>query len=581
MGVFTTRPVLMGTHGMVAAGHYLGAMAGLRMLEKGGNAFDAAAAVGFSLGVLEFHQNTIGGEVPMLIYPSKEQRVIAVSGQGPAPKAAKLDWFVSRGMGAIPGDGLTSSVVPSIVATWIEVLKHYGTMRLVDVLNSAIDLAENGFPIQGALHDDIASYEAKYLKEWPTSAKTLIPNGRVPDEGEVFKQPELARTFRTLVEAEKAASDASRVGGLEAARKEFYEGGIAESIVKFSENKFLDASGDYNSGFLGLEDLSDYRPKIEEPVTTSYRDYDVFKCGPWTQGPVFLQQLNVLEDFDLESLGHNSADYIHLLLETAKLCYDDRERYYGDPDFDSVPLNTLLSKQHASELRSKIDMHHATNVQTPSAIAPLKSRPNPSGRPGDTTHLDVVDKWGNMVAATQSGGWVHSSPLVENLGFALSTRAQIFYLDPGRNNHLQPGKRPRTTLTPSFAFKDGRPYMAFGTPGGDQQDQWTLQFFLNLAAFDMNLQEAIDAPSFHSFHFPISFFPRTADPNKVVVEGRIPKDIQENLTKRGHVVQQTEQWWNGRVSAVMQDQKTGVLKGAASAKLYNLWGNNTAYVVGW
>ena len=569
----------MGTKAVVAAGHYLAALAGMRMVDRGGNAIDSAAAIGFSLAVLEAHMNGIGGEVPMLIYVAKEERVVAVSGQGPSGLGAKIDWFESQGIETIPGDGFLPAVVPSVVGSWIEVLTRFGTMSFAQIARPAIELAENGYPLQLALRDLIAANSERFAEEWPTTARIFLPNSRVPDEGDVLRQPHLAKTLRSLVEAEKTSSHTDRAGRLDAVRREFYEGKIARKIEEFiTKNDVMDATGHRHRGLLTYEDFARYRTRIEEPVSSGYRDFEIYKCGPWTQGPVFLQQLGILEGFDLPSLGHNSSDYIHLIVEAAKMAFADRERYYGDPDFDKVPLDTLLSKEYARMRRKEIDMNHARlsveagHVPEPASMTARKSRQ------GDTTHLDTIDREGNMVSATQSGGWINSSPIIEGLGFALSTRGQMFFLDKRRNNALAPGKRPRTTLTPSLAFRNGKPNMVFGTPGGDMQDQWSLQFFLNYAEFGMNLQQAIDAPSFHTLHFPSSFYPRTADPGKIVVEGRIPSLVREELRSKGHIVEETGDWENGRVSAVMRDPERGIITGAASPKM--IYGN-TAYAMGW
>jgi gamma-glutamyltranspeptidase / glutathione hydrolase len=571
---FTTRPVIMGTHGVVAAGHYLATPAGLRMLELGGNAIDAAASIGFALSVLEPHMNSIGGEVPVLLYSAKEERTVAISGQGPAPRAATIEWFESQDIDMIPGDGLLPAVVPSVVGTWIEALEQFGTLSLKQVLTSAIELAEEGFPIHHILAETIEAKSKRFIKEWPTTARTFLPGGKLPEEGQVLRQKELAKTLRRLVDAEGTASQTDRIAGLEAARREFYEGYIARKLVDFCKgNEFLDASGSRHSGLLSYEDLAAYRARIEAPLSTDYREYEVFKCGPWTQGPVFLQQLNVLESYDLPSMGFNSPDYIHLVVECAKLAFADREAYYGDPEFDHVPLKTLLSKQYARGRRKQIDMKHASLELKAGVAGSSGKKPT---KTGDTTHLDVIDKWGNMVSATQSGAWIRDSPLVEGLGFATSTRAQMFYLDPKRNNALAPGKRPRTTLTPSLAYKNGRPYMVFGTPGADSQDQWSLQFFLNHVDFGMNLQEAIDAPSFHSLHFPSSFYPRKAQIGKLMVEGRIPSGTRADLRRRGHLVEICGDWENGRVSAISKE--ADVIRGAASPK--TIFGNS-GYAIGW
>ncbi|PSN98113.1 hypothetical protein B9Q11_02845 [Candidatus Marsarchaeota G2 archaeon ECH_B_SAG-F08] len=572
---FTSRPVIVGRNGVVTSSHYLATLSGIRVLEKGGNAFDAAAAVGFSMAVLEPHMNSLGGEVPVIFYSAKEDRVVVVSGQGPAPQNAKIEWFKAQGLRLIPGDGFLPLVVPSMVATWIEILKRYGTMSLKEVASFALELAENGIPMSSKLRDYILEYKERFLKEWPTTAKTFLPNGKVPEINEIFVQPELANTLRLLIEAERSASEYDRIAGLEAARSAFYEGIIAQKTSEFVQKPVLDASGKPHQGFITEDDFARYKVKFEEPVCVNYGEYTVFKCGPWTQGPVFLQQLNILEEFELSKIGHNSADYIHLLVEAAKLAFADREKYYGDPEFDHVPLETLLSKKYAALQGNKIDMNCASDLPIEGAEANWEFEQ----KGGDTTHFDVIDKWGNMVSATQSGGWIWSSPLIEGLGFALSTRAQISYLDPRRNNCLAPNKRPRTTLTPTLVYKNNKPFMIFGTPGGDQQDQWTLQFFLNYTTFGMNLQQALDAPSFHTLHFPSSFYPRRAHPKTVVIEDRVKSSVIEELRKRGHVVKLTGGWQNGRLTAAVRDFEKGVLLAAASPKADD--GGSTAYAFGW
>ncbi len=576
---FTTRPVIMGTHGMVASGHYLASRAGLNILERGGNAVDAGVAVGFALSVLEPYLYGIGGEAPILIYLADKRRVLSLSGQGPAPQAATIEWFRKQGIGVIPGDGLLATTVPAAVDTWIAALANFGTMRLATVIEYAIELAERGFPMYYQLSAAIKKNAERFRSDWPSSAEVFLPGGKIPGPGELFVQRDLAALFKRLVEAEHHALKQGRREALASARNEFYRGDIAERIVLFAQgNEFADASGKRNRGLLEKSDLRNYEARIEAPVTVNYRGYDVFKCGPWTQGPVFLQQLNLLEGYDLAKLGHNSADYIHLLTEAAKLAFADREQYYGDPDFIEVPLAELLSKEYAAERRKLIAPNHASLELRPGKVppsAPEERKGDPNVYVGDTTHLDVVDQWGNMLAATPSGGWFASSPLIPGLGFPLNTRLQVFYLDPAHPNSLQPGKRPRTTLTPSLVLKDGGPFMVFGTPGGDQQDQWTLQFFLNYIDFNMNIQSAADAPNFHSVHFPSSFYPHGAVPGGLVIESRIPESTLAILREKGHHVQATGDWSNGRVLGIRFDAKSGVLSGAASARM------ETGYVMGW
>jgi gamma-glutamyltranspeptidase/glutathione hydrolase len=577
--IFTTRPVIMGTHGMVTSGHYLASRIGLHILEEGGNAVDAGVAMGFALAVLEPYIYGIGGEVPILLYLADERRVVCLSGQGPAPRKATIGWFRKNGIDAIPGDGLLAAAVPDAVSTWIAALSLFGTMRLSQVLTPAIDLAERGFPLFERLASALERSSAQFLEAWPTSAQAYLPGGRVPAVGEIYAQKDLAGMFRRLAEAEHQERRRGRREALQAARDAFYKGEIAERIVRFArESRLPDSTGKRNGGLITREDLRSYATRVEQPVTANYRGYDVFKCGPWSQGPVFLQQLSILEGYDLARMGHNSPEYIHLLIEAAKLAFADRERYYGDPDFVEVPLATLLSREYAAGRRKLIDPDRASLELRPGNAPPVAPRTREGGsdiHKGDTTHLDAVDQWGNMMSATPSGGWFRSSPVIDGLGFPLGTRLQMFFLDPRHANGLKPGKRPRTTLTPSLALKDGRPFMAFGTPGADQQDQWSLQFFLNCVDFGMNMQVAVDAPTFHTSHFPASFHPHGAQPGTMHVEGRIPGETAAALRAKGHTVEVGGDWSHGRVLGIRYDAGSGVLHGVATARL------DTGYAMGW
>ncbi len=577
--VFTTRPVIMGTHGMVTSGHYLASRIGLHVLEEGGNAVDAGVATGFALAVLEPYIYGIGGEVPILIYLADEKRVVCLSGQGPAPRKATIERFRKEGIDSIPGDGLLAAAVPDAVSTWILALSRFGTMRLSQVLSPAIELASQGFPMFDRLQGAIERSASQFQEAWPTSARAYLPGGRVPAAGELYVQRDLAGMFLRLVEAEHRERKRGRREALQAAHDAFYKGEIAERIVQFvQESRLPDSTGRRNGGLIAKEDLQRHATRIEEPVRGNYRGYDVFKCGPWSQGPVFLQQLRILEGYDLASMGHNSPEYIHLLIEAAKLAFADRETYYGDPDFADVPLGVLLSGEYAVERRRLIDPVRASMELRPGnapAYAPREKKGGLDIHKGDTTHLDAADQWGNMLSATPSGGWFRSSPVVEGLGFPLGTRLQMFSLDPGHPNSLQPGKRPRTTLTPSLALKDGRPFMAFGTPGADQQDQWSLQFFLNCVEFGMNLQVAVDAPTFHTSHFPSSFHPHGAQPGTMHVEGRIPETTVSALREKGHTVEIGGEWSHGRVLGIRFDADSGVISGVATARL------ETGYAMGW
>ncbi|HEV7661906.1 MAG TPA: gamma-glutamyltransferase family protein [Chloroflexota bacterium] len=576
---FATRPVLQGTLGMVAAGHYLAAAVGLQQLERGGNAVDAGVAAGFALALLKPQSVGIGGEAPILIHLAGQNRSVAINGQGWAPRAATIEWFRSRGISLIPSDGFLPATVPAQFGAWCTALQQFGTASLAGVLGPAVDMAEGGFPMYAALQNGVTKVAERFLTEWPTSAAIYLPGGQVADEGALIRNPDWARTMKGMIDASLRAAGSGREASIQAAIDAFYQGPVAQRAVEFSsQNAFLDGSGQAHIGLLTLEDFAAYGrqgTQIEDPVRVTYRGVDVLKCGPWSQGPVLLQQLKLLEGWDLASLGHNSADYLHIYLECAKLAFADRERYYGDPEFTAVPLGLLLSDEYAAERREMVDERRASLEQRPGAVA--MSGAGVGNRwpviSGDTTHVDAVDRWGNLFAATPSGGWIGSSPVVEGLGFPLGTRGQMFYLDEKHANSLVPGKRPRTTLSPSLALRDGQPWLAFGTPGGDQQDQWSLQFLLNVVDFGMDLQMALDAPTVQSTHFPGSFFPHESQPGGVRIEARIAEDVRRDLTDRGHRVEIDGPWSHGQVTAVAREQN-GVLSGAASPR------GRVAYVMG-
>jgi gamma-glutamyltranspeptidase / glutathione hydrolase len=577
--IFTTRPVLMGRRGVIASGHYLGARAGQLMFDKGGNAIDAAVASGLALTLLEPQSCGIGGEVPILIYHAGKKQVYSISGQGWIGRAATIDWFRKAKVDPIPGDGFLPATVPAAFGTFAFALMRFGTRTLGDVLEPAIDYAESGFAVYPGLRQALVGLAKKFRGQWPASAALYLPNSRVPEVGELLRNPDWAATLKAVVEVERKERRRGREAAIQAGIDYWYKGPVAERIVAcMQKTEVLDASRKRHRGLLTLEDFAEWQPKLEPPVTVRYRGLDVYKCGPWTQGPVFLQQLRLLEGYDLGKLGHNSTAYIHTVIEVAKLAFADRERYYGDPDFVKVPLNVLLSRVYADARRKMIDpkrasmelrpgtAERATGVRSDARFAPEEVDGLPQTFRGDTTHTCAVDAQGNMIAATPSGGWIPSSPLIPGLGFPMGTRGQMFYLDPQHATALAPRKRPRTTLTPSLVLKEGQPYMVFGTPGGDQQDQWTLQFFLNVVDFGMNLQEAIDQPTFHTLHFPSSFYPHDATPGGVAVEGRIPESTRAELAARGHKVKAAGDWAHGKVMAVRLDAKHGVLHGAVSPR---------------
>ena len=609
---FTTRPELAGTFGMVASTHWLASAAGLAVLEHGGNAFDAAAAAGLVLQVVEPHLNGLGGEVPVIAHHAGRGETFVLCGQGTAPAAATPEAFAGLGLDLVPGSGLLAACVPGAFGAWMLLLREYGTLRLRDVMSYAIGYAASGYPLVPAISWGIASVAELFRDHWPSSAEVYLPGGNPPAPGSLFANPALAATYQRILEDAEAASH-DRDEQIEAARRVYYEGFVAETIAGYvASADVIDVTGRPHRGLLSYEDLAGWHPRLEEPLTYDVGGLTVCKTKPWGQGPVFLQQLALLDGFDLSAMGPGTADYVHTVTECAKLAFADREAWYGDPDFTDVPVKALLSAEYADDRRRLVGPEASAELRpgapegrTPrlpgfvtgtvtgnddGSVAPsLDVEPGPrldpgtgeptmrtsgpdpetgsaasSYRAGDTCHLDVADRFGNMVSATPSGGWLQSSPVIPGLGFCLGTRAQMFTLTPGLPATLAPGKRPRTTLTPGLALRDREPYLAFGTPGGDQQDQWSLLFFLNHTKFGMNLQQAIDYPSFHSAHMPSSFYPRLAQPRVLDVESRAGAPVIEELRRRGHLVNVRPAWSLGRVSAVAR--RDGVLYAAANPR---------------
>jgi gamma-glutamyltranspeptidase/glutathione hydrolase len=559
---FATRPTLRGFGGAVSAGHYLASWIGAQTLAAGGNAADSACAMGFALQVLEPTQNGPAGEVPILVYDAREDRSFAISGQGVAPAAATLEAMQERGITSIPADGLLAATVPAALDAWCRLLERFGTQRLEDVLAPARDLAARGFPMYPFLRLVLRFCEPRFRAEWPSSAAIYLP---VRGDGERQTNPALAGFFDLLIRAERGASG-SRETRIRAARDAFYRGRPAEQIERFLARPVRDGTGRSHAGLLTAEDLARYEGRLEEPVDTGYRGARVWKCPPWSQGPVFLQQLRLLEGFDLAAMGAGSADALHIWAECAKLAFADRDAVYADPRFEKVPLERLLSDAYTEERRKQIDPRQASLEQRPGlGRLPEGWPPADPGAAGaaepqalaamlgrrDTTQLAAADPAGNLVCATPSGGWLPTSPVIPELGFPIGTRAQMFALDASHPNALAPGKRPRTTLSPSLALlPDGR-RMAFGTPGGDQQDQWALHFLLALVDFGVaDLQEAIDAPTLHSTHMPSSFHPHLAQPGTLALEERVAADVVAELARRGHRIQRAGPWEHGRVLAV-------------------------------
>ena len=579
---FTTRPEIEGTFGVVASTHWIATAVGMAMLEKGGNAFDAAVATAFVLQVVEPHLNGPGGDVPVIVYDVRRGKPEVICGQGPAPAGATIAHYRREGLDLVPGTGLLAACVPGTFETWMLLLRDYGTMSLREVLSPAITYAQNGHPLVERASATIATVAELFREHWPTSAAVYLPDNAVPATGSMFTNETLAATYiRILKEAESAGGD--RAAQIERARKSWSHGFVAEAIGRFCRTQaIMDTSGRRHRGVLAADDMARWAPRVEAPLTYEYGRYTVCKTGPWGQGPVMLQQLALLKGFDLDDLDPAGADFVHLQVECAKLAFADREAFYGDPDFVEVPMATLLSDAYNAE-RRKLVHHTASMALRPGSIEGFGSVVQlfreggadaaavaGAGEPtvgrlgttrGDTVHFDIVDQAGNMVSATPSGGWLQSSPVIPELGFCLGTRAQMFWLEEGHPASLAPGKRPRTTLTPTLALRDGEPYLAWGTPGGDQQDQWITQLFLRHVNAGLNLQEAIDAPAWHSEHFPSSFWPRAARPGVLVLEGRLPRETIAELKRRGHIVEVGPDWSEGRLTAAARE---GIRRRAAA-----------------
>ena len=583
----TLKPVVAGKRGVVAAGHALVAEAGLRILEKGGNAVDAGVATLFAASVVEMASFGAGGECPILI-KLKDGPVVAINGDGIAPELATVDFYehlrrddprlVSLGTignargGIIPSFGPLSAIVPSAMDSILLALEKYGTMSLSEVIQPAIELAQ-GFPLDDRLAQAIARNQAVWEK-WPSTAQIYMPGGHLAKGGELFIQTDLARTFQSLAGVEQENARQGRVAALEAVRDYFYRGPVAKRISDFCKQ----------AGCLLREgDFATYRARVEEPLKTAYRGVEVYKVGFWSQGPVFLQNLNLLEGFDLKSMGHNSADYIHTVVEAMKLGYADRDAYYGDPDFSPIPLQ-LISKEYASVRRPLINPEKASAEHIPGNPLHLQARASAdfiraryshrNGEHQDTTCVNVIDKDGNMLSATPSGAWIPAL-IAGDTGIPLTQRAQAFVLTPGHPNQLAPHKQPRITLTPTVALRGGKPWLAFSTPGGDSQDQTLLQIFLNVVDFGMNPQEAVEAPRFNSEAMYSSFDDHRDQPLALGVETRISEAVLKALRERGHVLVMQGEWGNPTAPTLVEyDPVAGVSRAGADVRGHR-------YALGW
>ncbi|UQX88339.1 gamma-glutamyltransferase [Jatrophihabitans telluris] len=578
----TTRPELIGSFGMVASTHWLASAAGMSVLERGGNAFDAAVAAGFTLQIVEPHLNGPGGDMPAVVHSVADARPWVICGQGVAPRAATIDRFTDLGLSLVPGSGPLAATVPGAFGAWTTMLERWGSWELSDVLAPALHYAEAGFPLLATTRHTIESVRTLFLDHWPTSAATWLDAGTTP-KGRTWRSPGTAATYRRVLREAVGSTREARIG---AARRAWYDGFVAEAIDAFGRKAFRDTSGRNHAGLLTADDLAAWHAGVEDPVSVDYAGrFEVFKTAAWGQGPVLLQQLRLVEAAGIHDLQAGSADWVHLVTEASKLAFADREAWYGDsPD---VPVQALLSGQYAAERAAligdvashqlrpgRVEGRNPVLAELPEASggAPGVGEPTlgqlPGAGPssGDTCHVDVVDRWGNLVSATPSGGWLQSAPVIAELGFCLGTRAQMFFLQPGLPNSLRPGVRPRTTLTPSLAYRDGSPWLAFGTPGGDQQDQWQLVFFARVAAAEaaaeapgtggarVDLQQIIDEPMFHHNHAPSSFYPRDAHPAELIAEDRLGDDVLNELARRGHDVVRVGDWRLGRLSAAAYER---------------------------
>lgn len=583
--MFTTRPEIAGTFGAVASTHWIASQVGMAVLERGGNAFDAAAAAGFTLQVVEPHLNGPAGDCPIILHDSRQRREHVICGQGPAPAGLSVRHMSGElGLDIMPGTGLLAAPVPGAFDAWLLMLLNHGTWRLRDILGFAIGYARNGVHMVPRVCQTVATVRPLFEAEWTTSAQVWLNNGG-PQPGKLYANPLLADTYeRVLREAEQPGR--SRDAEIEAARAIWYSGFVAEAIDRFARTPTLDTSGRRHAGVLTGHDMAQWRAGLETPTTLEFMGTTVLKCGPWSQGPAMLQTLAMLEGFDLASMDPVGESFVHHVVEAMKLAFADREAFYGDPNFTDVPLATLLSPTYAAARRALIgdtaslefrpgnpDGLAVRGVDYEGAIRravamtaaagtgePTVSRLGASG--GDTCHIDVIDHMGNFVSATPSAGWLQSSPAIPGLGFCLGTRCQMFWLDETLPNGLQPGKRPRTTLSPSMVLRDGKPWMSFGTPGGEQQDQWQPIMLTRMLAHGFNIQEAIDLPSFHSEHWISSFWPRGARPGKLVLEGRYTPEVLAALRARGHDAEMGGDWSEGRLTGARLEPDGQIFAGA-------------------
>jgi len=565
----TMRPVIRGRHAAVASMKAEATEAARRILDAGGNAFDAAVGGQAALAVTDFSLNGMGSDAVLLIYNAKDKKVYSVNAEPRAPKLATIEWYQKNNGGKIPqSDGLLSGGIPGVVDAWYTLLDRWGTMSFKQVLQPGIDLAENGFP----LSEYGASYiaETKKILKYPTTVKIYMPNGHPPKAGEILKNPDLARTLKKLVEAEKTNQSKGRHEALKAARDRFYKGDIAKDLAAFSEA---------NRGLFRYEDFAEYTAEVESPVSINYRGYQIYKNPSSSQGPTELIALNILEGYDLKALGLNSPDYLHTSAEAVKLAMGDREKYLGDMDYIKIPYDGLLSKDYARERRKLIDPAKASLDLRPGSPEKFAAS-SPLDRPvhevldgdarhdGDTSYIAVVDKDRNMVSFEPSLHDLFGTGVVMgNTGLIFNCRGDYYSLVRGEANALEPGKRPRSTLQSTLIMKDGQPYAILGSPGGDDQVIRTIQTLINMIDFGMNIQQAIEAPRWSSRAFPASPFPHTMHPGDLAVESRIPESTRQALISRGHKLRVDPPWSLGSNAGIVLDVNTGVLSAGADPRV--------------
>ena len=571
----SARMTIMGTRHVVCAGHYLAAHAGFQILEAGGNAIDAGVAAGIAIGVVQTDKVNFGGVAPQIIYTAKNKKVHCIDGLGVWPKAITPDYFMKKHGGKIP-PGVERCVVPAAPDAWLTALENFGTMSFADVASAATRFATHGFPMYPLMSQFITENRGSY-ERWPSSRKVFLPKGSPPRPGDVFVQSDLGRTLTFMADEERrAARKKGRKAGLKAARAAFYAGDIARDVTRFIERE---------GGPMRFDDFANFRINFEPTVCTRYQGMDLHACGPWSQGPVLPMALNILKNYDLKAMGHNSADYIHVVTEALKLAFSDRHAHFGDPKFVRVPINGLMSDKYATWRRTLISPEKAwagmppagdprTLQEIPNRWMP-EPQPDEAPGPGDTSYLCVIDKDGNAMSCTPSDG-SNNTPIVPGVGILCSGRGTQSWADPTHPSSVAPGKRPRLTPSPAMAFKGGKVYMPFGTPGGDVQPQAMLQVFLNINVFGMDPQSAIEAPRFANYSYPGSFEPHSYYPGRLYIESRVDSATRDELSDRGHTVYEWPEstWLAGAVCTIVADYKKGVLHGGAD-------GRRPAYSLGW